>query len=131
VLKEPTTRTLKDFFIEELGIKRCAKIKVVCSEMWKPYLKVIAEVLPRALNVLDRFHIAKKLDEAIDQVRREETKELHAKGYEPHLGNSRDCFLKRTENLSDKPSARLDEVLQYDLKSARLLPEGILRRLLA
>jgi transposase len=49
-------------------------------------VKVIAQVLPRALNVLDRFHIAKKLGEAVDQVRREETKELHAGGYEPVLG---------------------------------------------
>lgn len=119
VLKGRTTQSLKDFFTVDLGAERCAKIKVVCSDMWKPYLKVIAEVLPGALNVLDRFHIAKKLGEAVDQVRRDETKELHAGGYEPVLGNSRYCFLKRTENLSDKQSARLDEVLQYDLKSVR------------
>jgi transposase len=29
--------------------------------MWKPYLNVIAAMLPAALNVLDRFHIAKSL----------------------------------------------------------------------
>jgi len=119
VLKERTTQSLKEFFTVELGPDRCAKIKVVCSDMWKPYLKVIAEVLPKALNVLDRFHIAKKLSEAVDQVRREETKELHAGGYEPVLGNSRYCFLKRTENLTDKQSERLHEVLQYNLKTVR------------
>ena len=119
VLKERTTRSLEDFLTVDLGAERCAKIKVVCSDMWRPYLKVIAEILPKALNVLDRFHIAKKLGEAVDQVRREETKELHTQGYEPVLGNSRYCFLKRTENLSEKQSARLDEVLQYDLKSVR------------
>ncbi|MFQ3241351.1 MAG: hypothetical protein ACI9JZ_001035 [Lentimonas sp.] len=51
--------------------------------------------------------------------RREETKQLHADGYEPVLSNSRYCFLKRTENLSDKQNLKLDEVLQYDLKSVR------------
>jgi transposase len=119
VLKERTTASLKRFFVEDFGADRCAKVKVVCSDMWKPYLKVIAEMLPQALNVLDRFHIVKKLGEAVDQVRREEAKELHDKGFEPVLGNSRYCFLKRTENLSEKQSLKLGEVLQYDLKSVR------------
>jgi transposase len=119
VLRERTTKTLKDFFTDELDTNICAGIKVVCSDMWRPYLKVIAKCLPNALNVLDRFHIAKKLGEAVDQVRREETKQLHADGYEPVLSHSRYCFLKRTENLSDKQNLKLDEVLQYDLKSVR------------
>ena len=119
VLKERTTQSLRLFFTEDFGPSRCAKIKVVCSDMWRPYLKVIAELLPKALNVLDRFHIVKKLSEAVDQVRREETKELHAKGFEPVLGNSRYCFLKRTENLSEKQYTKLNEILQYNLKSVR------------
>jgi len=119
VLKERTTKTLENFFKEDLGPERCAKVKVVCSDMWRPYLKVIREVLPKALNVLDRFHIVKKLGEALDQVRREETKELHSNGYEAVLGNSRYCFLKRTENLTEKQSLKLEEVLQYKLKSVR------------
>ncbi len=41
-------------------------VKFVCSDMWRPYLKVIREILPQALNILDRFHIAKKLNEAVD-----------------------------------------------------------------
>ncbi|KRP34499.1 MAG: transposase [Opitutaceae bacterium BACL24 MAG-120322-bin51] len=119
VLRERTKKTLKDFFTDELGANICAQVKVVCSDMWKPYLKIIAECLPNALNVLDRFHIVKKLGEAVDQVRREETKQLHADGYEPVLSNSRYCFLKRSENLSDKQDLKLNEVLQYDLKSVR------------
>ena len=119
VLKKRPVRTLEDFFANDMGKARCAKIKVVCSDMWQPYLKVIATMLPLALNVLDRFHIVKKLGEAVDQVRREETKELHNKGYEPVLSHSRYCFLKRTENLSEKQSTKLNDVLQYDLKSVR------------
>ena len=67
--------------------------------MWKPSLNVIAAMLPTALNVLDRFHIAKKLGEAIDEVRRQEVKQLAAEGYEPVLKNARYCFLKRACNL--------------------------------
>ena len=29
----------------------------MCSDMWKPYLNVIAEKLGQAVHVLDRFHV--------------------------------------------------------------------------
>lgn len=81
--------------------KNSRAIHYVCSDMWRPYLKVIREVFPLALNILDRFHIAKKLNEAVDEVRKQETKELAQKGYEPVLKKSRYCFLKRGTNLTD------------------------------
>jgi len=40
-------------------------------------------MLPFALNVLDRFHIAKKLGEAVGEVRRQEAKKLATEGCEP------------------------------------------------
>ena len=99
VIRDRNTQSLASFF-ESFGAERCAKIKVVCSDMWKPYLNVIASMLPAALNVLDRFHIAKKLGEAVDEVRRQEVKQLAAEGYEPVLKNARYCFLKRRSNLT-------------------------------
>ena len=61
-------------FFRELGKERCLALKFVCSDMWVPYLKVIRKKAPKALNILDRFHIMKKFNEAIDQIRREEVK---------------------------------------------------------
>jgi transposase len=118
VIKERKTESLTGFF-EEFGAERCARIKVVCSDMWKPYLNVIAQMLPAALNVLDRFHIAKKLGEAVDEVRRAETKELKQGGYDPVLSKSRYCFLKRPANLTANQETKLKELLKYDLKSVR------------
>ena len=57
--------------------------------MWQPYLNVIAEQLKQAIHVLDRFHIMKKMNEAIDEVRRGEAQRLAADGYEPVLKHSR------------------------------------------
>ena len=37
--------------------------------MWAPYLKVIAKKAPQALNILDRFHIVRKFNVAIDEIR--------------------------------------------------------------
>jgi transposase len=119
VLKKRTARSLRNFFRDEFTQQRCDQVKVVCSDMWRAYLKVFAEMMPAALNVLDRFHLVKKLGEAVDQVRRDETKRLHKEGYEPILKNSRYCFLKRHENLSKKQTLTLAQVLQYDLRSVR------------
>ena len=118
VIKDRDTASLTGFF-EALGPERCAAIKVVCSDMWKPYLNVIAAMLPLALNILDRFHIAKKLGEAVDEVRRQETKRLAAEGYEPILKNSRYCFLKRPRNFTVKQAAKLGDLLAYDLRTVR------------
>lgn len=120
VIRDRDTQSLTSFF-ESFGAARCAKIRVVCSDMWKPYLNVISAMLPTALNVLDRFHIAKKLGEAIDEVRRQEVKQLAAEGDEPILKNSRYCFLKRSSNLTIRQATKLRDLLKYHLKSVRAL----------
>ena len=48
-----------------------AALQFVCSDMWKPYLKVIAKKATQAIHVLDRFHIMANMNKAIDEVRRE------------------------------------------------------------
>ena len=89
----------------------------MCSDMWRPYLNVIAEQIPQAVHVLDRFHIMRNMNVAIDEVRRQEVTQLRRDGYEPALTKSRWCLLKRPENLTDNQATRLAELLQYNLKS--------------
>ena len=113
-----TARSLLGFF-RELGRERSSRIEYVCSDMWQAYLKVIRKKIPQALHILDRFHIVALLNKAVDEVRREEVKQLHAKGYEPVLSKSKYCLLKRQENLTLGQDKRLADVLQYDLKSVR------------
>jgi len=116
--KDRTTRTLLRFF-RMMGRERTAALRFVCSDMWQPYLKVIAKKASQALHILDRFHIVAKLNKAIDEVRAAEAKELATKGYEPVLKHSRWCFLKRVANLTHKQSARLAELMCYRLKTMR------------
>lgn len=118
VVEGRTIRSMLRFF-RGFGAGRCAAVRVVCTDMWHPYLKVVAKKLPNALNILDRFHIAKKLGEAVDQVRREEARRMHGEGYEPVLKNSRYCFLKRTRNLTARQGAKLSDLLQYNLRTVR------------
>jgi transposase len=112
-----TEDSLRRFF-KSLG-ESCRSIRFVCSDMWKQYMKVIAEQLPEAVHVLDRFHIMKKMNESIDQVRRSEAARLKRDGYEEVLKHSRWCLLKRRENLTDKETVKLSELLRYNLQSVR------------
>jgi transposase len=116
--KDRTTKTLLRFF-RVMGRERTAALQFVCSDMWQPYLKVIAKKASQALHILDRFHIVAKLNKAIDEVRAAEAKELATQGYEPLLKHSRWCLLKRVANLTRKQSARLAELMCYPLKTMR------------
>lgn len=118
VAEERTEQSLRGFFTT-VGAEVCGGIRFVCSDMWQPYLNVIAEQIAQAVHVLDRFHIMKKMNEAIDDIRRSETTRLKQDGYEPVLKHSRWCLLKRKENLTDKQTVKLSELLQYNLQSVR------------
>ncbi len=114
-------RTVKTFlrFFRFLGKERSSSLKYICSDMWKPYLKVIKKKAPQALNILDRFHIVAKLNKAIDEVRAEESRKMIKDGYEPILKNTRWLLLKRPENLTEKENVKLRDLVQYNLKSVR------------
>lgn len=116
--KDRKAKTLLRFFVE-FGKERSALIKFVCSDMWKPYLKVIAKKIPQALNILDRFHIMKKFNDAIDDVRKNEKSKLEQDGYEPVLSKSKWLLLKRVENLSAMQFVHLRTLLKYNLQAVR------------
>ncbi|MFL9922546.1 transposase [Paraburkholderia fungorum] len=40
-----------------VGKQLCEQVEFVCSDMWWPYIEMIALHCPNALVILDRFHI--------------------------------------------------------------------------
>jgi transposase len=116
--KDRTVKSLLRFF-RQFGKERSAKLRFVCSDMWKPYLKVIAKKAALALHVLDRFHIAMHLNKAIDEVRATEAREMRANGLNPVLKHSRWCLLKRPENLTEKQDSKLADLVRHNLKTVR------------
>ncbi len=118
VARERTEVSLRSC-LEGLGEPACQRVRYVCSDMWKPYLNVIAERLGQAVHVLDRFHVMQQFGKALDEIRAEEVKRLKRDGYEPVLKRSRWCFLKRPENLTDKQTVKLSELLKYNLRTVR------------
>jgi transposase len=116
--KERTVKTFRGFF-DMLGKDLCAGIEFICSDMWKPYLRVIRERCPTALHILDRFHIVAKLNKALDEVRAGEARKLVAENHQPLLKHSRWCLLKRPENLTGKQKGRLRELVRCNLRTVR------------
>ena len=114
-------RTQESFlgFFQLFGEERTAALKYICSDMWKPYLDVIAEKAKGALHILDRFHIMSHMNKAIDEIRAQEARRLKTDGYEPVLKHSRWCLLKRPENLTERQTVKLKELLRYNLKAVR------------
>jgi transposase len=113
-------RTVKSFeqFFAMIGPDVSKGIEFVCSDMWKPYLKVIREKCSQAVHILDRFHIVAKMNEALDKVRAEEARKLKVGG-EEILKHSRWCLLKRPANLTSDQKFRLRDLLQQNLKTIR------------
>lgn len=113
-----TEATIRSFF-KWFGPERTEELKFICSDMWKPYLKLIALKATNALNILDRFHIAQKLGMAVSEVRAQEARAMKRKGKDVILKNSRWCLLKNPENLTDNQKVKLKDLLACNLKSVR------------
>ncbi|MBZ0258539.1 ISL3 family transposase [bacterium] len=116
--------TLKEFF-EEHGEALKDKVIGVCCDMWQPYIDMIEERLPNATLIFDKFHIIQHLNKAVDEVRRDEARELKKENPEL-LQKTRYIWLKNPENLTDKQRARLGHLEKLNLRTNRayLLKEG-------
>jgi transposase len=113
-------KTLLQFF-RWFGQERTPALTFICSDMWKPYLQVVAKKAGHALHILDRFHIAKHMSDAIDQVRRAEVRSLRQRGRQPLLTKARWVLLKRPEHQTRDQRARLRELVQHNLRAVRAM----------
>ncbi len=113
-------KTLLGFF-RWFGKERTAALAFVCSDMWRPYLTVVAKKAGHALHILDRFHIAKHMSDAIDRVRRAEVHALRQQGRQPLLTKTRWLLLKRPANQTREQRTRLRELVQHNLRAVRAM----------
>ena len=116
--KDRTAESINGFFLW-FGNKRCRALRYVCSDMWKSYLTAIAQYAPKAINVLDRFHIVANLNRALDLVRRQDMERLRATGKEAILTKTKWILLKRPRKLTGKQRTRIGDLLKMNLKSVR------------
>lgn len=116
--EQRSAETLRQFF-RFFGPERTRQLRFICSDLWQPYLDVIAQHASQALHVLDRFHVALNLNKAVDQVRAEESRELRRQGLQPILTRTRWCLLKRPEHLNPREEIKLADLLRANLRTVR------------
>jgi transposase len=104
-----------------LGDDVVSGLRFVCSDMWRPYLNVIAETAGQALHVLDRFHITTHLNQAVDQVRRAESGRLRASAsaQADRLKNMRWKLLRRGSRVRGNARRQLNDLVASKLATAR------------
>ena len=93
------------------------KIVDVSCDMSPAFIKGVNEYLPKAKITFDRFHIIKIINAAVDEVRRQESKDQDI------LKGNRYIFLKNEKNLTQKQTQTRKELSlsQLNLKSIRAL----------
>lgn len=114
-----------DSFFSFFGPERTEKLKGICCDMWPAFIKAVKAKAPQATLVFDKFHIVKKLTEAVDIVRRQEISEK-GKEHKKLVAGSRYIWLKNPWNLSDRQKASLGylETLNLTIHRAYLLKES-------
>jgi transposase len=107
--------------LKALGPEVVKGIRFVCSDMWKPYLNVLAAEAGQALHVLDRFHITMHLNQAVDQVRRAEGTRLRAasKRKAGKLKHMRWSLLRRGSRVRGRARQKLNALLVSKLATGR------------
>jgi transposase len=118
--KRRTQKTLREG-LKALGPAVVQGLRFVCSDMWKPYLNVLAAEVGQALHVLDRFHIAQHMNQAVDKVRQAEGTRLKAKSKDEakKLKNMRWSLLRKGSRVRGKARQKLNQLIASKLDTAR------------
>jgi len=107
--KESVKKVISETFNEQ----QKQNIQTASTDMWEAYITTIKEDLPAAKLCHDKFHLVKYLNEAVDIVRRKETKT------QEELRHSRFIWLKDQANLTEKQRLKFEAINNVNYETAR------------
>ena len=120
-------------YYQGIGKKNCEKVASVALDGARTYISSTSKYAINALIVLDRFHIAQKINNTVDSVRKIELQKAR-KNDEDDLINRlhpkhRFIMLKNKNRLSEKQSYYLDKLCEINkpIFKAMLLKEEFLQ----
>jgi transposase len=93
-----------------------SKVEAAAMDMSAGFAAATRAQAPQAAIVHDKFHVAKLLNDAVDQTRRAEHQQLHAEG-DDTLKHTRYLWLHG--QLPEEKQASFAELLEINLKTAR------------
>lgn len=95
-------------------------ITAVAMDMWEPYRKTVRDQVPDAdaKIVFDKFHVLKHVNDAVDMVRKTESRVLASAG-DTTLKRTKYSWLKNPKNFTRKAWREFQALRDSTLKSAR------------
>ena len=112
------TQAAAEAVLQTLTVEQRHDVQAVAADMLPAYANAVANQTPNAELVHDKFHVAKHLGEAVDQVRRAENKALQAED-DDRLKGTRQLWLFNKANLSPAQRRKFAAIRQNGLKTAR------------
>ncbi|WP_134912995.1 ISL3 family transposase [Paenibacillus sp. IHB B 3084] len=83
------------------------RIQYVTMDMWQPYKDAVKAVLPKAIIIVDKFHVVRMANQALETIRKQLREGLSAKERRG-LMHDRFILLKRHEKLTEMDKITLD-----------------------
>jgi transposase len=113
-------------FYQWLEPKRCNNIELAVMDMWEPFAAATVKHAPGAAILYDKFHVVQHLNEALDEVRRNEYARLESDRERRFIKGQRYTLLTRRANLSYRGRRALKLLLRANrrLHVAYLLKES-------
>ena len=101
-------------------------VKAVSMDMHDPFRQAVQMCLPQAKVVVDKFHLIRHVNDALDKVRSRLQGGRWKEGKSRELFKRRYTLLKRAENLTDRERLNLAELFSMypELREAWYLKEG-------
>lgn len=125
-VKEDRKKETLDKFFQELGKEKSGQICVAAMDMWDPFIASVKEHT-NAEIVFDKFHVAKHVNQALDDVRKQEFAKADSEERKL-MKKKRFVILSRKKNLTRKKKESLKDLMNKNdkLYKAYLLKEQIL-----
>lgn len=126
-LVEERTEESVTNYLKSWGKEVLSQIREVSIDLWKPYQRVAAKLMPQAIVVADRFHVMKQVNQELDSQRkkiRKEAIELENESEKEQLvsglNKSKYALLKNEKNLTKKQKDKLEEVKKVSTTLAKM-----------
>jgi transposase len=112
------TQAAAEAVLQTLTVEQRQEVVAVAADILPAYANAVAKQTPNAELVHDKFHVAKHLGEAVDQVRRAEKKALQAEDDDRFKG-TRQLWLFNKAHLSRAQRRRFPSIRQNGRKTTR------------
>lgn len=104
ILKDRNKKTVIAYLSQLKGLD---KVNYVAMDMWSPYKDAMEIVIPHAKIVIDKFHVVRMANDAMERVRKSLREQLTPK-QRRGLMHDRFVLLKRERDLNDQEAFLLD-----------------------